>query len=306
VALRRIAVLGGGHGLAAVLRALRDDQVELTVIVTVADDGGSSGALRSRGGGPAVGDLRRSLEALTGHDVALARALKRPLTINRLGRHPLGNLIIRSLAAAFDDLAKATRWLGEQLGISGLVLPATTEPVSLVAEAGGRLVRGESAIGATRAQIVQLRFDPERPNVPAAVIEAIEQADWVILAPGSLYTSVLAASALPDVASALARTQAHVVWICNLEPDAAETAGMAGSDHLAALRRHGVRVDTALYDPDAELHFESEHLARERVRPVPRLLQSEQTGIHGEALLRTALEELFAAPTAAAAAPTPD
>jgi uncharacterized cofD-like protein len=293
----RIAVLGGGHGLASVLGTLREAQHDLTVIVTVADDGGSSGELRRRGGGPAVGDLRRSLEALTSHDVALGRAFKRPLTIDRIGRHPLGNLLIRSLAAAFGDLARASEWLGEQLGISAVVLPATLEPVSLVAEVVGGLIYGESAIGAERAEIRRLRFDPERPHVPAGVVQAIEQADWVLLAPGSLFTSMLATSALPDVTSALARTNAHVVWICNLQPDAAETTGMAGSDHLAALRRHGVRVDTALYDPDTELHFESEQLASERVRPLPRSLQSERPGLHDHALLRSALNELFAEPT---------
>jgi uncharacterized cofD-like protein len=304
--VRRVAVLGGGHGLASVLRTLRDAQHELSAIVTVADDGGSSGELRRRDGGPAVGDLRRSLEALTSHDVALGRAFKRPLTINRIGRHPLGNLLIRSFAAAFGDLAKASEWLGEQLSISGVVLPATTDAVSLVAEAGGGLIHGESAIGAERAEIRRLHFDPEQPSVPAAVVEAIEQADWVLLAPGSLFTSVLATSALPDVASALARTRAHVVWICNLEPDAAETAGMTGCDHLAALRRHGVRVDIALYDPDTALHFESEQLARERVTPLPRSLQSERPGIHDQALLHTALEELFTAPTSSAAAVVAD
>jgi uncharacterized cofD-like protein len=296
----RVTVLGGGRGLAAVLRTLRASQHELTVIVTMADDGGSSGELRRRGGGPAVGDLRRSLEALTGREVALARAFQRPLTINRNGRHPLGNLLIRSLASAFGDLGKASEWLGEQLGISGVVLPATIEPVSLVAEAGGRLIHGESEIGAARAEICRLRFEPERPNVSPEAVEAIEQADWVLLAPGSLFTSVIAASALPDVASALARTSAHVVWICNLEPDGSETAGMTGRDHLAALRRHGVRVDTALYDPGAELKFESEQLAGERVRAVQRPLRSEQSGIHEPVLLRAALMELFAEPTASA------
>jgi uncharacterized cofD-like protein len=289
----QIAVLGGGHGLASVLRTLRDDQHALSVIVTVGDDGGSSGELIRRGGGPAVGDLRRSLEALTGQEVALGRAFRRPLTINRIGCHPLGNLLIRSLAAAFGDLGKASEWLGEQLGISAVVLPATSEPVSLVAEASGRLIRGESAIGAARDDICHLSFDPARPDVPPAVVQAIEQADWVLLAPGSLFTSILATNALPDVASALARTAAHVVWICNLKPDV-ETAGMTGRDHLAALQRHGVRVDTALYDPGAELQFEPEQLAGERVRAVRRPLRSEQAGVHDPVLLRAALMELFA------------
>jgi uncharacterized cofD-like protein len=130
------------------------------------------------------------------------------LTLNRLGRHPLGNLLIMSLAAAFGDLGRASEWLGERLGTAGVVLPATSEPVSLVADAGGELIRGESAIAAAHAEIRRLQFSTERPTVPGAVLEAIEHANLVLLAPGSLFTSVLAASALPDVARALARTSA--------------------------------------------------------------------------------------------------
>jgi uncharacterized cofD-like protein len=291
---KRITVLGGGHGLASVLGALRNDCGELTVVVTIADDGGSSGQLRRRGARAAVGDLRRSLVALTGDEVALGRAFKRPVTVNRLGRHPLGNLMILSVADAFGDLARGTEWLGERLGISGKVLPATAESVSLVAEAGGELIHGESAIGAAHARIGRLRFIPPRPEVPGAVLEAIEHADLVLLAPGSLFTSVLAVSALPDVASALARTAAQVVWICNIEPDTIETAGMAASDHLSALRHHGVRVDVALYDPCADLHFEAPRLAQKGVEPWPRSLQGGLRGMHDPTLLRTALQELIA------------
>ena len=246
--MRRIVVLGGGHGLASVLGALGDGAGELSVIVTVADDGGSSGQLRERGAGPAVGDLRRSLVTLTGEQVALGRALRRPITVGRLGSHPLGNLLILSIAEAFGDLALATEWLGARLGISGQVLPATAEPVSLVGEADGEIIYGESAIGSS-SRVRRLRFVPESPAVSPAVVEAIERADLCLLAPGSLFTSVIATSALPTVAAALRGTAAPVVWICNLTPDAIETAEMSGAHHLAALRRHGVRVDAALYDP---------------------------------------------------------
>ena len=286
-------MLGGGHGLASVLRALSEQAAEITVIVTIADDGGSSGALRRRREGPAVGDLRRSLLALTGEEVVLARALARPLMINRLGRHPLGNLVIRSVADAFGDLGQATAWLGEQLGIAGRVLPATGEAVSLIADAGDVLLHGESAIGAATQEIGNLRFSPERPLVPAAVIEAIEQADWVLLAPGSLFTSVLAASAVPDVAAALRAATARVVWISNLEPDGRETAGMDAGDHLDALRRHDIRPDAVLYDPEAELQFEAGRLAGEGLEAWPFPLCGEKAGIHDPELLRAALSELL-------------
>jgi uncharacterized cofD-like protein len=292
--MKRIVVLGGGHGLASVLGALGDSAGELTVIVTVADNGGSSGELRQRGAGPAVGDLRRSLVTLAGEEVVLGRALRRLVNVGRLGRHPLGNLMILSIAEAFGDLAHATEWLGTRLGISARVLPATAEPVSLVGEADGELIYGETAIG-TSWRVRHMRFVPECPAVPPAVVEAIERADLCLLAPGSLFTTVIATSALPTVASALARSAAPVVWICNLEPDAIETAGMAGDDHLAALRRHGVRVDAALFDPRAELHLDARQLEDDHVQAMPRPLLGPRRGVHDQGLLRAAIGELLGA-----------
>ena len=289
----RVVVLGGGHGLAAVARALRDDARDLTLIVTIADDGGSSGELRRRREGPAVGDMRRSLIALMGDDIALARAFARPVTINRLGSHPLGNLVIRSLADAFGDLEAASTWLCERLGITGLVLPASAEPVSLVGETDSDWIDGESAIGRAEAHIRRLRFKPERPSVPPAAIRAIERADWVLLAPGSLFTSVLAVSALPDVCSALAHTAARIVWICNLA-DQRESAGMSLNEHLAALRRHRVRVDCALHDPAGELQFSLQPRGSGALELLPAPLRSADPGTHDCSLLRAALRrELF-------------
>lgn len=290
---RRIVVLGGGHGVASVLRALRDDPLELTVIVTIADDGGSSGELRRRWGGPAVGDIRRSLTALADEESVLARAFARSLTINRLGRHPLGNLVIWSLVEAFGDLEAATDWLGGQLDISARLLPASAEPVWLRAEAGDELIYGESAIGATRVPIRRLWFEPECPRSPAAALEAIERADWILLAPGSLFTSTLAATALPEVASAIAGTSAQVLWICNLTPERCETAEMTAVDHLGALRSHGVRVDVGLYDPGARLHFTSKQLALERLPALSRHLRARLPDRHDPELLHRALQGLF-------------
>ncbi|MGO9752503.1 MAG: gluconeogenesis factor YvcK family protein [Solirubrobacteraceae bacterium] len=290
-----IAALGGGHGLASVLTALRDAALELTVVVTIADDGGSSGELRRRWGGPAVGDLRRSLIALTDDEAALSRALGRPLMISRLGTHPLGNLMIHSLAQAFGDLALASRWLGEQLGIEAVVLPASAEPVVLLGDAGAKVLQGESAIGAAPAPVRRLHFFPQRPRVYEAVLAAIGRADWVLLAPGSLFTSTLAAAALPDIAAALACTAAHVVWIANLEPDGdGETGGMSAADHLAALRDHGVRFDAVLYDPAAELGFRSEQIVHDGLSAYAAPLQGDVPGVHDAGLLRAALLELFA------------
>jgi uncharacterized cofD-like protein len=290
----RVAVLGGGHGVAAVLAALRDAPVELTAIVTTADDGGSSGDLRRRFGGPAVGDLRRSLIAMSDGTNLLATVMSRPLE-TRYGRHPVGNLLIQSLMDSLGDLESSSRWLGQWLGISGCVLPASVEPVRLLADTGDRLIAGESVIGSTVDRIVRLRFDPQWPRTPLAAVQAIQGADWVLLAPGSLYTSTLATSALPQIVSALARTPAQVLWLCNLDPGRAETAGMTAEDHLTALRAHGVRVDGVLYDPDAKLHFAAPTLARNRLIGYAHTLQAGRRPVHDAGLLGGVLGSLFRA-----------
>jgi uncharacterized cofD-like protein len=289
----RVVVLGGGHGVAAVLTALRRLETDLTVIVTVADDGGSSGELRRKWGSPAVGDMRRSLIALMGEKAVLARALAAPVTIARFGRHPLGNLLLCSLTRAFGDLQTASAWWTRELGLSARVFPATTEQVTLIAEAEGQLIRGESAIGAALGRIDGLGFDPQRPDVPPSALEAIVQADWVLLGPGSLFTSVLAVCALPAVTSALAVTPANVLWLCNLEPQYPETAGMSAADHLAALRHHNVRVDTVLYDPAAPLHFTRPELGAADLPGLAYPLLG-RPGRHDSVLLSAALQQLFA------------
>ena len=289
----QVVTLGGGHGVAVVLRALRMHELDLTVIVSVADDGGSSEALHRRWGSLAVGDMRRSLIALTGERNLPGRALAAPVTLTRFGEHPLGNLVLWSLTKAFGDLETASRWLSGELGLSARVLPATTEGVSLVAVVEGREIRGESAIGAAEGRIETLSFDPERPTVSPLVIDAISAADWVLLAPGSLYTSILAASSVPEIASALAGASAPSVWICNLEPQIPETAGMSAADHLAALKRHGVRPDVVLYDPAARLHFASSELAALDLPGLARPLMSADPGRHDSALLAAALGDLF-------------
>jgi len=177
--------------------------------------------------------------------------------------------------------------------VSARVLPATTEPVTLIARAGDELIRGESAIGAIRRRISAIRFEPRRPEIPPPVIDAIDQADWVILGPGSLFTSVLAVGALPDIRSALAGTRARVLWICNLVPEIPETAGMSAGDHLSTLRAHGVRVDAVLYDPAAALHFSVLELAAAGMPGLAYELMSADHGRHDPALLSVALEPLL-------------
>ena len=302
---KRVVLLGGGHGVAAVAGALDAPGIDLTAIVSVADDGGSSGELRRRWGGPAVGDMRRSFIALSGDQAVVARAFERRLALAPFGEHPLGNLLLRSVAGALGDLETASAWLAEHLGIRGRVLPGTVEPITLLGETVDGLIRGESSIGTATAPIKRLRFDPARPASPQAAIDAIQAADWVLIGPGSLYTSVLAVAALPDIAAALRMTPARVLWICNLEADRGETLGMTGADHLRALRDHGVRIDAALHDPRGRLTIVDD--GDERPVVFSLALEAGERGVHDTAALRAALTTVFAArrrPRAIAGAPS--
>ncbi len=290
----RVVVLGGGHGTSAVVRALRDAAVDLSIVVTIADDGGSSGALRGPLRGLAVGDMRRSLTALSGEGSVAGRALSRPVTIHRVGTHPLGNLLLQSLTGAFGDLGLAASWLEDQIGVAARVLPATREPVALLAETqDGRLVHGESAIGRCRTPLRRLYFSPACPRSPRAALRAVAAADLLLLAPGSLFTSTLATAALPDLRATLAASWAPVVWLCNLGDGGGEANGLSASRQLAALTEHGIRVDAVLYDPEAGVCVDRRPLQRAGVRCLAHPLQGDAPGVHGATLLRAALEQLL-------------
>jgi len=290
---RRVTVLGGGHGVASVLSALRAERHQVTAIVTVADDGGSSGVLRRRTGGAAVGDVRRALIALSGEENPMAASLARKVEIDSLGCHPAGNIVLSALTQTLGDLQAASDWLAERLRAPGRIVPATVEPVSLTAEARGTLIVGESAIGAASERVARLRFRPDRPQVSPSALQAIADADLILLGPGSLYTSVLAVCALPALAAALADTPAQVIWICNLSPEPSETPELAAADHLAALRRHGVRIDAVLQDRKAKLHLTPGEIAGDALSEIARPLRGGEPHLHDVGLLRLALRDVM-------------
>ena len=276
------------------LSALTEVDCDPSVIVSLAYDDQPGGDVRRRASGATVEDLRSSLEALAGDEVALMRALRRPLTIQRLGRRPLGNFVLASLANAFGDHLEASRWLGEQLGIAGDVLPATTEPVRRELELPGDEVSRGGRWGGSASSLARLRFSAEHLETPEATIAAIEEARWALLAPGSLYRCLLSVAAVPSVASALKRSHARVLWFANLEPDPSETADMTAIDHLRVLRRHNIRVDAVLFDPEATLRFEPAALARYGVQPIPRALRSKVNHArHDPSRLRAVIGELI-------------
>jgi len=218
-----VVALGGGHGTAVTLRAARRYAGLLTAVVSVADDGGSSGRLREILNVVALGDLRKCLVALAAEDSALARAFEHRFREGELAGHALGNLILAGLVEATGDLVTGVQAAADLLGAAGDVLPATVERVVLKAESGD-----------------------SRP--PQLAVERILAADQIVIGPGSLFTSVLAAAAVGEIADAVARSPGQRVYVCNLRPQHPETAGFDVATHLEALSRHNVCVDVILCD----------------------------------------------------------
>jgi uncharacterized cofD-like protein len=244
---------------------------EVTVIVATAEPARTGQRSPGRAPDPAVAELRRSLEALSGDEVALSRAMRRPLMID-LGRHPLGNLLLHSLSSGFGDLPSASLWLGSQLGISGRVLPATVEPLTLMeqpAAAGGPSIA-------------------ERPRVSPGVVDAIREADLVLLAPGALDAGIVLLSAIPEIREALRATPARIVWISNLASQRGETV----TEQVDTLTGHGIRIDAVLYDPDAGSPVAAGDLRTRGIVAIARPLADRTGTAHDAQLLSAALAEV--------------
>ena len=244
----RVVALGGGHGLASSLLAVRRYAGEVTAVVSVADDGGSSGRLRTALGIPPPGDLRKCLIALGDSSSLWGRALDHRFGAGELDGHALGNLLIAGLAITSGDFITALDEAGRLVGAVGSVLPAPNSPVVLAAEAACGRVEGQVAIART-AHITRVEACPDDVEPPPAVLDAIGAADQVVIGPGSLYTSVLAVVVVPAIGDALKRTSARKVYVCNLRPQVPETEGYDVAAHLAALARHGLEVDEVVCDP---------------------------------------------------------
>lgn len=244
--------IGGGHGLAATLRAARSYASEITAVVSVADDGGSSGRLRREFGIVPPGDIRKCLVALADDDSVLASAFEQRFDSESadLADHALGNLVLAGLVAATGDLQRAIDEAGRLLGAVGRVVPAACEPVVLKAISPAGEVEGQTAIAGT-GQIRRLLLVPDDPSAAPAAIEAIERAQQIVIGPGSLFTSVIAAIAVPQVAEAIRRSEARKIYVANLRPQPAETEGYDVAAHEAALAAHGVKVDVMLADTSA-------------------------------------------------------
>jgi uncharacterized cofD-like protein len=263
-----VVAFGGGHGLHASLSALRllvDDLTvdELTAVVTVADNGGSSGRLRREFDVLPPGDLRMALAALCGSDdwgTTWAEVLQHRFAgEGEMNGHNLGNLLIVGLWELLGDHVSALDWVGRLLGAKGRVLPMALTPMDITAQVRGIApddphalvpVRGQVEVATTDGVIDSIALVPEDPPAAPAALEAIAGADWVFLGPGSWFTSVIPHLMVPALCEALVTTPARIVVVLNLAEQAGETPGFGPADHLAVLLEHApaLQVHTVLAD----------------------------------------------------------
>jgi len=245
----RIVAIGGGTGLPNVLRGLRpmlfgvDTDVpreRLIAIVATSDDGGSSGRLRAEFNVIPPGDIRNCLAALSDNQSQIADIFQYRFGAGEgLNGHSIGNLVLTALADVTNDFTKAVEIASRVIGARGVVLPATSELVTLVAEfADGRTLSGETAISKARGRILRLSLLPERPRCSASVIEALGRADVIVAGPGSLFTSILPPLLVPDVTSAIERSHAIRILVANLMTEPGETDELSVLEHLLTIERH--------------------------------------------------------------------
>jgi uncharacterized cofD-like protein len=287
-ALRAVA-LGGGHGLYATLRALRMLTEDVTAVVTVADDGGSSGRLRGELGILPPGDLRMALTALADDsaDAVPGRVPWRSVFQHRfagtgaLAGHAVGNLLLAGLIDVLKDPVAALDEACRLLDVHGRVLPMSEQPLTIEADVTGldgdpaqvRRIRGQVAVASTPGRVRRVLLRPAEPAACAAAVAAVHAADVVLLGPGSWFTSVLPHLLVPDLHKALVDTPARRVVVLNLAPQPGETAGFSPERHLDVLSEHApaLRVDAVLADVDAVV--------------VPELLDRAARRLGGEAYL---------------------
>jgi len=253
----RVVALGGGTGLSTLLRGLKEYVVrrsdehpnslrpitELTAIVTVTDDGGSSGRLRRENRVLPPGDIRNCMVALSKDEALLGRLFQYRFHAGRgLIGHNFGNLFLAALTHVTGDFAEAIRVSSKVLAIRGRIFPSTLSNVQLVAKlTSGRIVHGETRISASKTPIEKISLSPRRVPPFPAVIDAIREADLILLGPGSLYTSILPNLLIPEIAAAIAKSTAPRVYIANLMTQPGETAAYSLADHLRAIRHHTPR-----------------------------------------------------------------
>lgn len=302
----KIVSFGGGHGLYAALRAFRLLTESLTAVVTVADDGGSSGRLRDELGGLPPGDLRMALAALcddgnwgrTWRDVIQHRFDSE----GELNGHTVGNLLIAALWQIHGDHVAGLDWMAKLLRAHGRVLPMSSVPLTIEADVqfpgSFQVVRGQSVLASTRGHVESVRLDPADPPARYETVEAVAEADVLNLGPGSWYTSVMPHLLVPSLADAIVRSSAVKSLTLNLSASDGETRDLSLGAHLASLHRHApaLRLDYVLVDeatigiePELEAHAREMFGAKLRVHP----LSSRRAGQHDSLKLAACYRDML-------------
>lgn len=231
-----VVAIGGGHGLARLLEAVQVYAGSITVVVSVADDGGSSGRLTKDLDIPPPGDIRKCLLALAPEPTIWAEMLSHRFERGDVAGHSLGNLMLAALTELIGDFSAALQVAEYQLGACGHVVPAALHRLDLVATIDGREVDGQVEIAHRHGHIESLRIDPPDTEANPSALESIRSADQILLAPGSLYTSLIATLVVPGVVEAIEKSDADIVYVLNLVTQNPETLAMDADAHARALR----------------------------------------------------------------------
>lgn len=289
----RVVALGGGHGLGVVLAAVRRYTDEITAVVSVADDGGSSGRLRRDHGGLAPGDLRKCLVALADAGSPWRAAFEHRFRGGELDGHALGNIVLVGLAETLGGFPSALAEAERLLGAVGRVLPATVEPVVLTADVDGRIVEGQYEVHRSAGRIRSVGLVPPDAAASPEALAAIARADQIVLAPGSLFTSIVPVLCVAGITEALHSARARVVHVGNLQAETPETSGISGTEQVEILLDHGARIDVSLSPVGGALVTDPAALACHGIATEEVVVSAPGARVHDPEALAVALGDLL-------------
>ena len=242
----KVVAIGGGTGLSVLLRGLKKYPLEITAIVTVADDGGSSGKIRSDMNIPSPGDIRNVIAALSDVEPYLEKMFQYRFDSGEVKGHPVGNLMIAAMTDIHGDFSTAVKVMSRILNVRGTVLPTTNDIATLNAVlSDGEIIRGESSITKAGGVIDHVYITPSRVKPNEDVLKAIEEADYIIMGPGSLYTSIIPNLVISNVSEKIRESNAKKIYVCNVMTQHGETDNYSVCDHIVAINKH---VEENIFD----------------------------------------------------------
>ena len=242
----KVVTIGGGTGLSVLLRGLKKYPLEITAVVTVADDGGSSGKIRSDMNIPSPGDIRNVIAALSDVEPYLEKMFQYRFDSGEVKGHPVGNLMIAAMTDIHGDFSTAVKVMSRILNVRGTVLPTTNDIATLNAVlSDGEIIRGESSITKAGGVIDHVYITPSRVKPNEDVLKAIEEADYIIMGPGSLYTSIIPNLVISKVSEKIRESNAKKIYVCNVMTQHGETDNYTVSDHIVAINKH---VEENIFD----------------------------------------------------------